>query len=244
MTDREALVRSRGGHKGVITKWINKIDSATAAGNVNTLSSIKDLFIKQMKTVQDLNEKILALTTEEDRMNEVEEQAEYEVVIWEHWYKLINAITAISGSGSPGNPPTTPKTNVRLPKLDLPHYTGDVLEWNSFWELYNVSVHQRGDLEPIQKFSYLQSLLTGDALKWISGFKLEAANYSHAISLLQVTYGKKDEIKRVLVRRLLEMESPSANSESLQTFRANFECSIRSLESENLELNELYTILL
>ncbi|XP_066947140.1 uncharacterized protein [Macrobrachium rosenbergii] len=40
------------------------------------------------------------------------------------------------------------------------------------------------------------------------------------------------------------MESPSANSESLQTFRANFECSIRSLESENLELNELYTILL
>ncbi|XP_064097204.1 uncharacterized protein LOC135208689 [Macrobrachium nipponense] len=40
------------------------------------------------------------------------------------------------------------------------------------------------------------------------------------------------------------MESPAANSESLQTFRANFECSIRSLESEKLELNELYTILL
>ncbi|XP_068210588.1 uncharacterized protein [Palaemon carinicauda] len=127
--------------------------------------------MKQMKTVHDLNEKILALTTEEDRMKEVEEQAEYEVVIGEHWYKLINAITAISGSGSPGNPPTTPKTNVRLPKLDLPHFTEDVLEWNSFWELYNVSVHQRGDLELIQKFSYLQSLLTGDALKLISGFK-------------------------------------------------------------------------
>ncbi|XP_066947138.1 uncharacterized protein [Macrobrachium rosenbergii] len=151
-----------------------------------------------MKTVQELNEKILALTTEEERMNEVEEQAEYEVVIGEHWYKLINAITAISGSGSPGNPPTTPKVNIRLPKLYLPHYTGDVLEWNSFWELYNVSVHQRGDLEPIQKFSYLQSLLTGDALKLISGFKLEAANYSQAISLLQATYGKRDEIKRVL----------------------------------------------
>ncbi|XP_068229371.1 uncharacterized protein [Palaemon carinicauda] len=136
------------------------------------------------------------------------------------------------------------KTNVRLPKLDLPHFTGDVLEWNSFWELYNVSVHHRGDLELIKKFSYLQSLLTRDALKLISGFKLGAANYSQAISLLRTTYGKKDEIKRVLVRRLLEMESPSPNSESLQSFRVNFECSIRSLESENLELNELYTILL
>ncbi|XP_068213371.1 uncharacterized protein [Palaemon carinicauda] len=244
MSDREALVRSRGGYNGVITKWINRIDSAIAAGNVNTLSSIKDLIMKQMKTVHDLNEKILALTTEEDRMKEVEEQAEYEVVIGEHWCKLINAITAISGNGSPGNPPTTPKTNVRLPKLDLPHFTGDVLEWNSFWELYNVSVHKRGDLELIQKFSYLQSLLTGNALKLISRFKLEAANYSQAIFLLQATYGKKDEIKRVLVRRILEMESPSPDSESLQSFRANFECSIRSLESENLELNELYTILL
>ncbi|XP_066958962.1 peroxinectin A-like [Macrobrachium rosenbergii] len=55
---------------------------------------------------------------------------------------------------------------------------------------------------------------------------------------------ERDEIKHVLVRRLLEMESPAANSESLQTFRASFECSIRSLESEKLELNELYTILL
>ncbi|XP_068238444.1 uncharacterized protein [Palaemon carinicauda] len=156
MSDREALVRSRGGYKGVSTKWINRIDSAIAAGSVNTLSSIKDLIMKQMKTVHDLNEKILTLTTEEDRMKEVEEQAEYEVVIGEHWYRLINAITAISGNGSPGNPPTTPKSNVRLPKLDLPHFTGDVLEWKSFWELYNVSVHQRGDLELIQKFSYLQ----------------------------------------------------------------------------------------
>ncbi|XP_068203609.1 uncharacterized protein [Palaemon carinicauda] len=147
--------------------------------------------MKQMKTVQNLKEKILALTTEEDRMNEVEEQAEYEVVIGEHWYKLINAITAISGYGSPGNPPTTPKTHIRLPKLGLPHYNGDVLEWNSFWELYNVSVHQQGDLELIWKFSYLQSILTGVALKLISGFKLEAANYSQVISLLQATYGKK-----------------------------------------------------
>ncbi|XP_068250372.1 uncharacterized protein [Palaemon carinicauda] len=244
MSDREALVRSRGGYKGVITKWTNRIDSAIAAGNVNTLSSIKDLIMKQMKTVHDLNEKILALTTEEERMKEVEEQAKYEVVVGEHWYKLSNAITAISGSGSSANPPTTHKTNVRLPKLDLPHFTGDVLEWNSFWELYNVSVHQRGDLELIQKFSYLQSLLTADALKLISGFKLEAANYSQAISLLRTTYGKKDEIKRVLLRKFLEMESPSPDSESLQSFRANFECSIRSLESENLELDELYTILL
>ncbi|XP_068211733.1 uncharacterized protein [Palaemon carinicauda] len=202
MSDKEALVRSRGGYKGVITKWVNKIDSAIAAGNVNTLSSIKDLIMKQMKIVHDLNEKILALTTEEDRMKEVEEQAEYEVVVGEHWYKLGNAITAISGSGSSGNPPPTHKTNVRLPKLDLPHFTGDVLEWNSFWELYNVSVHQRGDLELIQKFSYLQSLLTGDALKLISGFKLEAANYSQAISLLSTTYGKKDEIKGLLVGTL------------------------------------------
>ena len=40
------------------------------------------------------------------------------------------------------------------------------------------------------------------------------------------------------------MEHPTCEAESLQRFRSQFECCIRSLESENLSLEELYTILL
>ncbi|XP_066958138.1 uncharacterized protein [Macrobrachium rosenbergii] len=160
-----------------------------------------------------------------------------------HIHRMSTAVTNIQGR-NPSQPTLPVTTGIRLPKLDLPHYKGDVLEWSTFWELFNVSVHQRSDLEPIQKFSYLRSILEGEALTLISGFKLESDKYHQAVKLLQSTYGKKDEIKLCLVKRLLETESPNADAESLQNFRANFECSIRSLESENLDLNELYTILL
>ncbi|XP_068211730.1 uncharacterized protein [Palaemon carinicauda] len=177
--------------------------------------------------------------------DEIINRAEYARDVRTHIGKLSRSITNNLKLLNPlTQPPPLPTVSIRLPKLDISHYSGDILEWNSFCELYDASVHQRKDLEPIQKFSYLRSLLIREALKLISGFKFEAANYPLAVALLLFTYGKRDEIKHVLVRRLLEMESPVANSESLQTFRANFECSIRSLEREKLELNELYAILL
>ncbi|XP_066984711.1 uncharacterized protein [Macrobrachium rosenbergii] len=136
------------------------------------------------------------------------------------------------------------KASVKLPKLDLKHFDGDVSEWNSFWELYKVSAHQCTDFEKIQKFSYLKGLLEDEALELISGFKLEGDKYLQAVNLLKETYGRKDESKLCLVRKFFQTETPKADAESLQGFRAQFECCIRSLKSEQLEVSELYTILL
>ena len=56
--------------------------------------------------------------------------------------------------------------------------------------------------------------------------------------------GRETEIKMSFVRKLLQLESPGINAESLQEFRSNFECQIRSLNALNLTLDEMYTILL
>ncbi|XP_066946064.1 uncharacterized protein [Macrobrachium rosenbergii] len=243
MSELETLVKKRGGHKSVISSWLKKMEAIIADGDANTIYSLGDLISKQWKIVQELDEKILALTNEDGQVDEMIKQSDYEMNIGVHIRRMSTAVTNIQGR-NPSQPTLPVTTGIRLPKLDLPHYKGDVLEWSTFWELFNVSVHQRSDLEPIQKFSYLRSILEGEALTLISGFKLESDKYHQAVKLLQSTYGKKDEIKLCLVKRLLETESPNADAESLQNFRANFECSIRSLESENLDLNELYTILL
>ncbi|XP_066940964.1 uncharacterized protein [Macrobrachium rosenbergii] len=146
--------------------------------------------------------------------------------------------------GEPSAPILPVKATVKLPKLDLKHFDGDVTEWNSFWELYEVSVHKRTDFENIREFSYLKGLLEGEALELISGFKLEGDKYLQAANLLKEACGRKDEIKLCLVRKLFQTETLKADAESLQGFRAQFECCIRSLENERLELSELYTILL
>lgn len=52
----------------------------------------------------------------------------------------------------------------RLPKLDLPVFEGDVLEWQSFWDSYESAIHTNQSLSDVQRFTYLKSLLKYKAL--------------------------------------------------------------------------------
>ena len=241
----EQCNRKRGGHKGVITKRETEVDDAIASADKVRIAAVRDSISTNLIKIQTIDENILTLTPV-DKYNAVMlEQEDYVLTVTELLHKLNAALTAlVPPPVAPAGPTLPVPTNVKLPKLDIRPYGGDVTEWNSFWELYNASVHDRKDLKPIQKFSYLKGLLQGEAAELIAGFKLETDNYAQAISLLESTYGKKDEIKLCLVKKLLQTEHPSYDAESLQRFRSQFECSIRSLESENLTLNELYTILL
>ena len=42
----------------------------------------------------------------------------------------------------------------KLPKLTLPHITGNITEWQSFWDCFESSVHLNTALSEVQKFSY------------------------------------------------------------------------------------------
>ena len=54
----------------------------------------------------------------------------------------------------------TPASNkVKLPKLALPKFGGELLKWTSFWISYESTVHNSRDLNGMDKFNYLRSLL-------------------------------------------------------------------------------------
>ena len=244
MSSIEQLKRRRGGHKGVITSKTANVDITIGTGDKNRIAALRDTIKSTLVKIQALDEEILELTPPEEINQTLIGQSDYTLEVSVTLHKLDAAFGAVVAPGVPPNPALPVPANIKLPKLDIKPYEGDVTEWNSFWELYKVSVHNRAELEAIQKFSYLKSLLQGEALELIAGFKLEANNYVQAVNLLETTYGKKDEIKLCLVKKLLQTEYPSYEAESLQKFRSQFECSIRSLDSENLTLQELYTILL
>ena len=79
-----------------------------------------------------------------------------------------NAIssTAINGKG------------VKLPKLDVPTFSGDILSWQTFWEQFNVSVHERSHLSEAEKLVYLrQALKDGSAKNTIEGLSRSGEQY-------------------------------------------------------------------
>ena len=49
---------------------------------------------------------------------------------------------------------------VRLPKLDVPTFDGNLLNWRSFWEQFRISVHDRAHLSDSEKLVYLQQSYT------------------------------------------------------------------------------------
>ncbi|CAC5362880.1 unnamed protein product [Mytilus coruscus] len=81
----------------------------------------------------------------------------------------------------PAQSPNIFSNNHRLPKLDLPHFDGDVLQWSTFWDAYESTIHYNSSLTPIQKFSYLKAQLIGSAAQTIAGFALTNANYETAV---------------------------------------------------------------
>ena len=65
-------------------------------------------------------------------------------------------VTGPSSSDTPG---------VRLPKLDVPTFDGNVVNWKSFWEQFCVSVHERTNLSDPEKLVYLQHAVKGGPAK-------------------------------------------------------------------------------
>ena len=83
---------------------------------------------------------------------------------------------------------------LKLPKLCLPKFKGNVKKWHAFWELFESLIHKNSEMSPIDKFNYLSTLLEDEASRAIQGLPLTNANYNVAIEILKDRFGKPQTI--------------------------------------------------
>ena len=88
--------------------------------------------------------------------------------------------------------PHTPR--VKLPKLSLKRFNGDLAKWITFWDTYESTVHENPSLTSIDKFNYLSSLLESTAAEAISGLTCSSANYEEAVAILKRRFGNEQLI--------------------------------------------------
>ena len=122
----------------------------------------------------------------------------------------------------------------RLPKLALPTFSGNILEWQTFWDSYESAVHQNPSLTNVQKFNYLKAQLQDEALESITGFALSNANYDEAVSVLIERFGQTDKIINAYMQALLEIPQPRSQLASLRKFYDKMEGYVKGLEVEAL----------
>ena len=96
-------------------------------------------------------------------------------------------------------------TGVKLPKISVPTFDGNIMNWSSFWEQFEVSIHKKENLEDVEKLAYLRDALKdGSAKLVIQGLSQTAGNYAEAIKCLQERYDRPRLIHQAHVRAILE----------------------------------------
>ena len=133
--------------------------------------------------------------------------------------------------------------SAKLPKIQLPHFSGDVKQWTSFWEQFEVVIYE-SELPDITKFTYLRSLLKGEAKLSVQVLALTNANYTVAIDILKKRFGRTDRIVFSHIEELLNISVPKQPRVSvLWELNDKLQAHVRSLEALGIT-GEQYGVLL
>lgn len=80
---------------------------------------------------------------------------------------------------------------IQLPKINLPTFSGDQLEWEGFRDLFKSLVHDVDGLGKTQKLQYLKASLTGEAAAVVANIEISSEGYSSAWEELESRYDNR-----------------------------------------------------
>lgn len=89
------------------------------------------------------------------------------------------------------NVQTVVSKQTQLPKIELPTFSGDELQWESFRDLFKSLVGDVAEVAPVQKLQYLKSSLTGEASAAIANIELNEKGYDTAWAELVIRYDNR-----------------------------------------------------
>ena len=201
----------------------NELDLASIRSTIEQLK-------RKQTVLQELDSRITQKLDDPDDLEaEVLEQEEFQEQISEKIAQISTLITR--GPSAPSVPTSQPPTQNSqaqsliqipapiadnspgrhscLPKLKLPTFSGDPLEWLTFWDSFNAAVNTNTSLGGVEKFNYLRAQLRGEAERAVAGFPLTNDNYSKAIATLQERFGQTHKVVNAHMTALLEPARPS-----------------------------------
>ena len=133
---------------------------------------------------------------------------------------------------------STCKVQVRLPKIELPTFDGDILCWQSYYQSVKVSIVDNSALADVQKLEYIMRSLKGVAAESVKGFSIVAENYESVLSTLKERFGHSRLILDAYMRGLIHLPRLSAeDATSMRVFYNKVVGHVRSVES----MGEMYS---
>ena len=240
MADPSHKKRVRGGHRASATKMIRKAEDYLAEEPVNysQLARIRLSLQEKVSVLKHLDSEIVDLVKGEEVADEIDSTDTYMEDVYDMMAKLERLFDKTSPppratASATRDDASARETKVKLPKLTIQPFKGELTAWTTFWDAYEVAIHSNRSLSDIERFNYLRSLLQGPALDAITGLTLTAANYREAVEVLSKRFGNKQRIIDKHMEALLSLDAvPSdTNLKALRHLYDAIESQVRGLKS-------------
>ena len=256
--------RIRGGHRASATRMVQLVSEMIAAFvhdptselNTRRLLQLKMSLGEKLGTLKGLDGEILDSVEEDDVADEIEQADAFKEKIYAATVD-IDRYCVPSSKGSPppvddGGASGSGRTRgaphgarVKLPKLAIRPFNGDITNWTTFWDSFESAIDSSPGLTDIDKFNYLKSLLEKSAAEAISGLTLTADNYRDAVSILKRRFGNKQQIVSKHMDILLNLEAVSSqhNLKGLRRLYDVVESQVRGLKSLRVDSSSYGSLL-
>ena len=124
-------------------------------------------------------------------------------------------------------------SHIKLPKLSVPSFNGDVMKWAVFWERFQAIIHENPRLDNHEKLTYLREAISDlDACQLLSTTTVTAEQYDELTTLLRKRYDQKRVIHQHHVMALINCPHVKQGThKELCSFVDTYLLNIRYLEN-------------
>ncbi|XP_066585537.1 uncharacterized protein [Prorops nasuta] len=143
---------------------------------------------------------------------------------------ILEQIENLSGEQvAPVTAGQTHAPSLKLPKLDLPKFSGDYSVWSTFYDSFKSMIHDNSTLPGVQKFHYLKACLQGEASSVIRSLAASNDSYLTAWNALVTRYTNERIITSNLLSKLTLI--PKVFTDNLMSMKTLRDTTIIALDS-------------
>jgi len=210
--------------KSTILKKISTLHDMSLALDIDSgdHTEFEVRFSRLEKNYEDVNRtqtEIVKLMILLQQQSEIEEEEKSMDDVEEMYFQILATYKKIKSSASSNLDKTISlQPQVRLPKIDLPTFNGNLKEWPHFKDLFQSIVHTNDSLPDIEKLHYLVSCLKQEPLQIAKTLPYTASNYLIIWEQLVERYDNKRLLASCYIEEILN--APNLTNESFKKLRS------------------------
>src|SRR5277367_2972296 len=215
----ERLKMERACNKEIVETYIKRLEEATTSESpkIYLIQTLIENIEEYRRQITEASFQIQQTLNEPAFSKDKKEFGEWNITIGTVVNEAKNLLkdNAKKDEALTTTPPIVPqKSNHKIPRLQLPRFGGNKMEYHGFIKSFRRAVENE-DCSKLDCLQHLKNSLDGQPLRDIITFGNDEKDYDNALQLLSTNYGDENMVIRTILKALFELRPPKYTHNSL-----------------------------